>query len=161
MFQPPITAHAKHSCPACGVEPYWNPTKQALMCPLESMCGAQVPGDTHCNLQVQTNYSKQTFKHILAPVWLLTYNYGPRTYHVVVNSYSGMISGDYPRAGQRSSLRCCSLYCSRAFSFFWQNDRRTIVSTLELSQGIRPFDSANATLRVSGRKNCEKKCRSS
>ena len=98
MFQTPITAHVKHSCPACGAEAHWNLTKQALMCPLESMCGARVPGDTHRNLQVQANYSKQTFKHILAPVWLLTYNYGPRTYHVVVNGYSGMISGDYPKS---------------------------------------------------------------
>ena len=65
---------------------------------LESMCGARVPGDTHRNLQVQTDYSKQTFKHILAPVWLLTYNYGSRTYHVVVNGYTGVTSGDYPKS---------------------------------------------------------------
>ncbi len=65
---------------------------------LESMCGAQVPGDTQRNLQVRTDYSGQTFKHILAPVWLLTYTYGVRTYHVVVNGYTGAISGDYPKS---------------------------------------------------------------
>jgi len=65
---------------------------------LESMCAAQVPGDTQRNLQVQSDYSGQTFKHILAPVWLLTYTYGPRTYHVVVNGVTGTISGDYPKS---------------------------------------------------------------
>ena len=36
-----------------------------------SLCAAQVPGDTHRNLHVNSDYSGQTFKHILVPVWLL------------------------------------------------------------------------------------------
>jgi hypothetical protein len=35
---------------------------------LRQLCGAQVPGDTFRNLQVDAHYSAQTFKHILAPV---------------------------------------------------------------------------------------------
>jgi len=37
----PVTAHAKHSCPACGAEAHWNPAKQALICPF---CGTTAPG---------------------------------------------------------------------------------------------------------------------
>lgn len=65
---------------------------------LRSLCAQQIPGDTHRNLHVQADYSGQTFKHILAPVWLLTYTYGPRMYHVVVNGYTGAMSGDYPKS---------------------------------------------------------------
>ena len=36
------------------------------------MCAQQVPGDTYRNLVVHTSYSRQTFKHILAPVWLMS-----------------------------------------------------------------------------------------
>src|SRR6185295_12164297 len=54
-----------------------------------ALCGAEVPGDTHRNLDVDTDYSRQTFKHILVPLWLLTYNYGPRTFQVVINGYTG------------------------------------------------------------------------
>ena len=36
----------------------------------------KVPGDTHRNLVVDATYTDQTFKHILAPIWLLTYTYG-------------------------------------------------------------------------------------
>ena len=32
-----------------------------------ALCAAQVPGDTHRNLQVEDDYSGQTFKHILTP----------------------------------------------------------------------------------------------
>jgi len=54
---------------------------------LEQLCGAKVPGDTHRNLQVDSDYSGQTFKRILTPIWLLTYNYGTRAFQVVVNGY--------------------------------------------------------------------------
>ena len=63
---------------------------------MESLCSRQVPGDTQRNLQVQTEYSGQTFKHVLLPVWLLTYTYGSKTYQVAVNGYTGRISGEYP-----------------------------------------------------------------
>ena len=45
---------------------------------LQALCAQQVPGDTFRNLQVRPDYSGQTFKHILAPVWLLSYTFGAR-----------------------------------------------------------------------------------
>ena len=51
---------------------------------------------THRNLQVDTEYSARTFKHILVPVWLVTYTFGARTFQTLVNGYSGEIAGDRP-----------------------------------------------------------------
>ena len=65
---------------------------------MERMCAGRVPGDTHRNLQVETDYSGQTFKHILVPIWLLTYNYGTRNFQVVINGYTGTIAGKYPKS---------------------------------------------------------------
>jgi len=65
---------------------------------LRSLCGQQVPGDTYRNLQVSANYSGQTFKHILTPVWLLSYNYGRKAYQVLANGYSGKLAGRYPKS---------------------------------------------------------------
>lgn len=65
---------------------------------LRQMCAARVPGDTHRNLEVYPVYSGETFKHILAPVWLLVYNYGPKAYQVAVNGYTGAIAGEYPKS---------------------------------------------------------------
>jgi hypothetical protein len=62
------------------------------------LCDGQVPGDTHRGLSVDTDYSDQTFKHILAPIWLLTYNYGTRNFQVVINGYTGAIAGKYPKS---------------------------------------------------------------
>jgi hypothetical protein len=57
-----------------------------------------VPGDTYRNLQIHPVFSGQTFKHILVPVWLLTYNFGQKLYQVVVNGYTGRMAGDYPKS---------------------------------------------------------------
>lgn len=65
---------------------------------LRRLCAAQVPGDTHRNLQVHADYSGQTFKHILVPLWLLTYQYGARIFPVVLNGYTGTIAGRYPKS---------------------------------------------------------------
>jgi hypothetical protein len=65
---------------------------------LMSLCAAQVPGDTHRNLRIRPVYSGETFKHILVPVWLLTYTFGPKVFQVVANGYTGVIAGNYPKS---------------------------------------------------------------
>jgi len=60
------------------------------------LCSEQVPGDTQRNLQVQANYSKRTFKHILVPVWLVSYTYGARSFQVLANGYTGELAGERP-----------------------------------------------------------------
>jgi predicted RNA-binding Zn-ribbon protein involved in translation (DUF1610 family) len=62
------------------------------------LCSKQVPGDTHRNLSVSADFSGQTFKHILVPVWLLAYTYGSRNFQVVINGYTGAIAGRYPKS---------------------------------------------------------------
>ena len=63
---------------------------------LRRLCAAQVPGDTYRNLNVQATFSDQRFKHILVPVWLMTYTYGATAYQVVVNGVTGQMAGGRP-----------------------------------------------------------------
>ena len=62
------------------------------------LCAKDVPGDTHRDLNVDADFSGQTFKHILVPVWLLAYTYGSKNFQVVINGYTGTISGRYPKS---------------------------------------------------------------
>jgi len=71
---------------------------------LRQLCAAQIPGDTSRNLEVQANYSGQTFKHILAPVWLLSYNFGARAFQAVMNGFTGTVSGEYPKSWVKVTL---------------------------------------------------------
>lgn len=63
---------------------------------IKRLCSRQVPGDTQRNLQVDATYQGRTFKHILVPVWLVSYTYGARNFQVLVNGYTGAIAGEQP-----------------------------------------------------------------
>jgi hypothetical protein len=63
---------------------------------LRELCSREVPGDTQRNLQVRASYTAQTFKHILAPLWLATYTYRGRVRQVVANGVTGQVAGDRP-----------------------------------------------------------------
>jgi hypothetical protein len=65
---------------------------------LEALCAADVPGDTYRNLVIHPTFSARTFKHILVPLWLLTYTYGARVFHVLVNGATGRMAGEYPKS---------------------------------------------------------------
>jgi hypothetical protein len=71
-------------------------SREQMHAALEQLCARQIPGDTHRNLQIFPTFSGQTFKHVLVPIWLLTYNYGARAFQVIVNGYTGKIAGKHP-----------------------------------------------------------------
>jgi hypothetical protein len=73
-------------------------SEESMRQKLEGLCGAQVPGDTYRNLVIHPTFSARTFKHILVPVWLLTYMYGAKIFHVLVNGFTGRMAGEYPKS---------------------------------------------------------------
>jgi hypothetical protein len=73
--------------------------REAMDLQLMAICGRQVPGDTYRNLNIGPQYSDRTFKHVLVPIWLLTYTYGRRTFQVIANGYTGALAGRYPKSG--------------------------------------------------------------
>jgi ribosomal protein S27E len=83
QYQIDLIAAAQHS-------------RQIMEAKVRQMCASEVPGDTHRNLDVDSDFSAQTFKHILVPVWVLAYQYGATTYQVVVNGYTGTMAGKHP-----------------------------------------------------------------
>lgn len=89
-------------------------SRQAMDAQLRDLCGAQVPGDTHRNLQVSADYSAQTFKHVLVPIWLLSYVYGSRSYQVLVNGYTGEIAGQYPKSAIKIFFLILSILAAAA-----------------------------------------------
>lgn len=79
-------------------------SREKMDAELYQMCSRQVPGDTHRNLQVNATYSARTFKHVLLPVWLVSYTYGPRVFQVVANGFTGAIAGQRPYSWVKITL---------------------------------------------------------
>lgn len=72
--------------------------EESMTAQLRQIAAAQVPGDTQRNLEIHPSFSARTFKHVLVPVWVLSFTYGAKIYQVLVNGYSGTIAGDYPKS---------------------------------------------------------------
>ncbi len=79
-------------------------SRQQMDAVILQLCSREVPGDTHRNLQVRSDYQGCTFKHILVPVWLATYTYGRKSYQVVVNAYTGKMAGEHPLSWVKITL---------------------------------------------------------
>jgi hypothetical protein len=71
-------------------------SREQMEAELQRLCAAEVPGDTYQNLDVRATFTDQRFKHILMPVWLMTYMYGKTSYQVVVNGITGQMAGGRP-----------------------------------------------------------------
>ncbi|MFT5059053.1 MAG: DNA-directed RNA polymerase subunit RPC12/RpoP [Planctomycetota bacterium] len=74
----------------------WGLAQNRMLEQQVQRCSGDVPGDTQRNLQVQTDLSQVRWKHVLLPVWSLTYRYGGETYAVLVNGQSGQVAGKAP-----------------------------------------------------------------
>jgi hypothetical protein len=73
-------------------------SEDAMNAKLEQMCASQIRGDTYRNLVIHPTYSGRTFKHILVPIWMLTYTYGAKVFQVIANGVTGRIAGQYPKS---------------------------------------------------------------
>jgi hypothetical protein len=87
----------------------------------EQLCAAQVPGDTHRDLRVNPSFSAQTFKHILAPLWLVTYDFHGKSYQCVVNGFTGAIAGEYPKSWIKITLAVLGGLALLGLVLYWLN----------------------------------------
>ncbi len=93
--------------------------RDAMSAKLTALCAQQVPGDTYRNLAVDADWSGQTFKHILAPVWFLGYTYGRGTYQCVMNGVTGAVAGDYPKSPWKIALLVLAVLVVVVLALSW------------------------------------------
>ena len=55
-----------------------------------------IGGDEQRVHDVDTDWSDETFKHILLPVWMAAYRYGGKSYRFLVNGQTGEVQGERP-----------------------------------------------------------------
>jgi hypothetical protein len=79
-----------------GLEEGWKIGEGIIQGRVRNACAAEVPGDTHRNLRVQTRFQDITFKHTLLPVWIASYRYNQKVYNFMVNGETGRVQGQAP-----------------------------------------------------------------
>lgn len=63
---------------------------------IEADVRSDIGGDEQRIDSVDTDYSAETFKHILLPIWMAAYKYGGKSYRFVVNGQTGRVQGERP-----------------------------------------------------------------
>ena len=56
----------------------------------------RIGGDVQRVTSIDTEYGALTYKHLLLPVWMLTYKYKDKPFQVLVNAASGEVQGQRP-----------------------------------------------------------------
>ncbi|MDF1746316.1 MAG: hypothetical protein P1V19_21650, partial [Gimesia sp.] len=57
---------------------------------------SRIGGDTQRVSSIQSQYDAISYKHLLLPLWLMTYKYKEKFYQVVVNAATGEVQGERP-----------------------------------------------------------------
>ena len=83
-----------------------------------SRCAGDIPGDTYRNLRVDTLLGKQTFKHLLCPLWLGSFRYRRKVFPFVVNGQTGKLFGRKPWSWIKITLFSLALLAGGAAAYF-------------------------------------------
>ncbi len=70
--------------------------RQTMAQVIEGDVRRDIGGDEQRVTSVSTDFSDETFKHILLPVWMAAYKYNGKTYRFVVNGQTGKVQGERP-----------------------------------------------------------------
>lgn len=74
----------------------WSMGKDVVEDTQRNRCAGDIPGDTHRRLEVWNRISDVRWKHVLLPMWSLTYQHRGKGYAVLLHGQSGKIAGDAP-----------------------------------------------------------------
>ena len=81
---------------AIDVRGGWTIAQENVQADERRKCASEVPGDTHRFLRVNTTFNNITYKHVLLPIWVASYDYKKKTYHFLINGQTGELQGYAP-----------------------------------------------------------------
>lgn len=73
---------------------------------IHSEVRSRIGGDTQRVDTVQSQYDAITYKHLLLPLWLMTYKYKGKLYQVAINAATGEVNGERPYSWVKITLAC-------------------------------------------------------
>ncbi len=78
------------------LEGAWNAARDEIAALQLKRCAGDVPGDTQRNLQVHNDIDDVRWKHVLLPMWSVTYRFGGKSWPVLVHGVTGKVHGRAP-----------------------------------------------------------------
>ena len=82
----------------------WNDAKVVIDDGITSGIRRQVHGDVVNIVSVSTDYDDITYKHILLPIWISSFQFNNKVYRFLVNGQTGKVSGKSPVSAVKVSI---------------------------------------------------------
>ena len=95
-YEPNYLAGWKAEEYAVELNDAWKTAVGRIESSQRSRCSRDVPGDTQRFLSVHNQFSSETFKHVLLPIWIASYRYHEKVYRFLVNGQTGEVTGKAP-----------------------------------------------------------------
>ena len=74
----------------------WSRAQEVMAGVIHQDVRRDIGGDAQKVHRIDTEYSAETFKHVLLPIWMAAYKYNGKTYRFVVNGQTGRVQGERP-----------------------------------------------------------------
>jgi ribosomal protein S27E len=101
-----------------GLEEGWARAQQEMSGVIANDVRRAIGGDVQRIQRIDTEYSAETFKHVLLPIWMAAYKYNGRTYRFVVNGQTGRVQGERPYSVWKIAFAIlCALALAAAFAY--------------------------------------------
>jgi hypothetical protein len=84
--------------------------KERMRSEVRDACAREVPGDTHRNLVVHTQFSALAYKNALLPIWIAAYDYHGKPYRYLVNGVTGKCTGTAPWSWAKITLLLFTIF---------------------------------------------------
>lgn len=85
---------------------------------LEQDVRRRIGGDVQQIHALHTQHDAITYKHVLLPVWMLTYRYQDKPYQVVINAGTGEVQGDRPYSWIKIGLTALAAAAAVGAAYF-------------------------------------------
>jgi hypothetical protein len=102
----------------------WTRAQSKIDVSQRGRCGGDVGGDTHRALSVSNRYSRETFKHVLLPVYVAAYRYQDKPYRFLVNGQTGEVVGEAPLSFWKIFFLVVTIVAAIVAAWFiWQSQQ--------------------------------------
>ena len=95
-FDPRLLANWEAEVYNIEVDSGYKTAEKIMDSKIRNMCAAQLGGDEQRNLHINSSKTNLTFKHIILPIWIASYEYMGQIYHFTINGQTGKAGGQKP-----------------------------------------------------------------
>src|SRR5262245_17765968 len=91
------------------LEDAWEMGRALMREMVRAECRARAGADNVRNFSAQLDYADETWRYILVPLYIATYQHGRKTYQVLVNGQTGAVAGQRPVDWRKVGLALSAL----------------------------------------------------